>query len=120
MGLANLRVLKEEAIELPLIAANISTAQSVLDKLTKIGRAEISSQGINSEQQQRQQVYLRYAGTDAPLLVDFATNINAMRSQFEAIYQQRYGFTTIERDIIISAKRLCYMCFAPSSMMISR
>jgi Hydantoinase/oxoprolinase C-terminal domain len=72
--------------------------------MTKIGQSEISNQGINSEQQQvRQQVYLRYAGTDAPLLVDFASDIDTMRSQFEAIYQQRYGFTTIKRDIIIES-----------------
>jgi 5-oxoprolinase (ATP-hydrolysing) len=104
MGLADLRVLKEEAIELPLIIMNITTVQSVLDKLTKIGQSEISSQGIDTAQQQvRQQVYLRYAGTDAPLLVDFAVDINTMRSQFEAIYQQRYGFATIDRDITIES-----------------
>jgi 5-oxoprolinase (ATP-hydrolysing) len=104
IGLADLRVLKEEAIELPLIPAHVPIVQSVLDRLTKIGQSEINTQGVNVEQQQvRQQVFLRYAGTDAPLLVDVASDIDAMRSQFEAIYQQRYGFTTIERDIIIES-----------------
>jgi 5-oxoprolinase (ATP-hydrolysing) len=104
IGLADLRVLKEEAIELPLISTNILTVQSVLDRLTKIGQAEISNQGIDSEQQQvRQQVYLRYAGTDAPLLVDFSNDVQTMKSQFEAIYQQRYGFTTIDRDLIVES-----------------
>jgi 5-oxoprolinase (ATP-hydrolysing) len=104
IGLADVRVLKEEAIELDLIADNIPTVTSVLDRLTQVGQSEISAQGVAIAQQQvLQKVYLRYAGTDAPLLVDFATDIDVMRSQFEAIYQQRYGFATIERDIIIES-----------------
>ncbi|WP_310416575.1 hydantoinase/oxoprolinase family protein, partial [Chamaesiphon sp. OTE_8_metabat_110] len=104
IGLADVRALKEEAIELPLIAEHIPTVASILDRLAQIGRSELSTQAIDSAQQQVcQQVYLRYAGTDAPLLVDFATDINAMRSQFEAIYQQRYGFAMRERDIIVES-----------------
>ena len=104
IGLADLRVLKEEAIELLLVTVNIPNVQSVLDRLTEIGRSEISTQGITIAQQQVcQQVYLRYAGTDAPLLVDFDPDLNAMRSQFEAIYQQRYGFASIDRHIIIES-----------------
>ncbi|WP_310427780.1 hydantoinase B/oxoprolinase family protein, partial [Chamaesiphon sp. VAR_48_metabat_135_sub] len=104
IGLADVRVLKEEAIQLPLIANNISTVKTVLDRLAQIGQSEITAQGIAIAQLQvRQQVYLRYAGTDAPLLVDFTTDVDGMRSQFEAIYQQRYGFATLDRDIIIES-----------------
>jgi 5-oxoprolinase (ATP-hydrolysing) len=103
IGLADIRVLKEEAIELPLIVDNICTVKSVLDRLTQIGRSAISAQDKSIQQEVRQQVYIRYAGTDAPLLVDFDINVEVMRSQFESIYQQRYGFTMAERDIIIES-----------------
>jgi 5-oxoprolinase (ATP-hydrolysing) len=104
IGLADVRVLKEEAIELPLVTDNILNVESVLDRLTQIGQAEIGTQGIAIAQQEvLRRVYLRYAGTDAPLLVDFASNVEVIRSQFEATYQQRYGFTMINRDIIIES-----------------
>jgi 5-oxoprolinase (ATP-hydrolysing) len=104
MGLADVRVLKEAAIELPLVSDTISTVAGVLDRLTQIGRSELSTQAIAIAQQEvLQRLYLRYAGTDAPLLVDFASNIEAMRSQFEAVYLQRYGFAMKERDIIVES-----------------
>jgi 5-oxoprolinase (ATP-hydrolysing) len=103
IGLADVRVLKEEAIELPLIVANISTVESILDRLTHVGRAEISSQNVDLQPEVLQRVYLRYAGTDAPLLVDFDSDVDAMRSQFEAIYQQRYGFAMSDRSMIIES-----------------
>ncbi len=104
IGLADVRVLKEEAIELPLIPNTIPHIQSVLDRLTQLGQTEISTQGVTIAQPEvLQRVYLRYAGTDAPLLVDFALDVDAMRSQFEAIYQQRYGFAMSYRSIIIES-----------------
>jgi 5-oxoprolinase (ATP-hydrolysing) len=103
IGLADIRVLKEEAVELPLIVDNMSRVKSILDRLTQIGQSEIIAQNESIEQEVRQQVYLRYAGTDAPLLIDFATDVEVMTSQFESIYRQRYGFAMTERDLIIES-----------------
>jgi len=104
MGLADLRVLKEATIELPLTIANIATVQSSLDRLSHIGHSELDRQGIAVTQPEiRQQVYLRYAGTDAPLLVNFVADVEAIRSQFESSYQQRYGFAMTDREIIIES-----------------
>ncbi len=104
MGLADLRVLKEATIELPLTIANIATVQSSLDRLSQIGHSELDRQGIAVTQPEiRQQVYLRYAGTDAPLLVNFVADVEAIRSQFESSYQQRYGFAMTDREIIIES-----------------
>ena len=104
IGLADVRVLKEQAVELPLVEAQMAIVQTILDRLTGIARAEISEQGIEIEQQQIiQQLYLRYAGTDAPLAVDFDPSVDRMRSQFAAIYQQRYGFRLENRDLIVES-----------------
>jgi 5-oxoprolinase (ATP-hydrolysing) len=104
IGLADVRILKEEAIELPLTTDNILSVESVLDRLTQIGQSELINQDVALAQiEVLQRVYLRYAGTDTPLLVDFVSDVAAMRAQFEAIYQQRYGFAMTERDIIIES-----------------
>jgi 5-oxoprolinase (ATP-hydrolysing) len=104
IGLADVQVLKEQAIELPLTEEHILTVQTKLDRSIRIAQAEISDQGIEIDQQQIiQQIYLRYAGTDAPLAVDFDPNLDTMRSQFETIYRQRYGFMMNDRDLIIES-----------------
>jgi 5-oxoprolinase (ATP-hydrolysing) len=104
IGLADMRVLKEEAIELPLMVDNMPTVQILLNRLAEIGQSEITAQGIAiADREVRQQVYLRYAGTDAPLLVDFDIDIDRIRLQFESIYHQRYGFAMVDKDIIIES-----------------
>ena len=104
IGLADVRVVKEQAIELPLLQEQIISIQIKLDTLSRIAQEEISAQGIAIEQQQiQQQLHLRYAGTDAPLAVDFDPNIETMRSQFAMIYRQRYGFSMENRDLIVES-----------------
>jgi 5-oxoprolinase (ATP-hydrolysing) len=102
IGLADVRVLKEQAIELPLTPAQIQTIQATLDRLTEIARSEIQAQGIDRPEIQPQ-IYLRYAGTDTPLAVDFAPDVEIVRSQFVATYRQRYGFSMDDRDLIVES-----------------
>jgi len=47
-------------------------------------------------------VYLRYQGTDSAIMVDFG-EANVMRSQFEQLHQQRYGFIVAEKALIVEA-----------------
>jgi 5-oxoprolinase (ATP-hydrolysing) len=104
IGLADVRVLKERAVELPLVDDTIPILQTIFNELTAIAQNEILTQSSTIAAQQIQhQVYLRYIGTDAPLLVDFAPDIATMRSQFERIYQQRYSFIMADRDLIIES-----------------
>jgi 5-oxoprolinase (ATP-hydrolysing) len=104
IGLADVRILKERAVELPLTDDNIPTLQNIFTELTDIAQTEIVTQSsVIAAQQIQHQVYLRYIGTDAPLLVDFAVDVETMRSQFERIYQQRYSFIMADRDLIIES-----------------
>jgi 5-oxoprolinase (ATP-hydrolysing) len=102
IGLADVRVLKEQAIELPLTPTQIPTIQTTIDKLTEIARSEINAQGIDRAEIQHQ-IYLRYAGTDAPLAVDFDPDVEVIRSRFAIVYQQRYGFILEDRDLIVES-----------------
>ena len=104
IGLADIRVLKEEAIELPLNAASLANLATIFDRLATIAQSEIATQGVAiAHQTLDRQIHLRYAGTDAPLLVDFGLDLATVRTQFETIYRQRYGFTIADRDLTIES-----------------
>ena len=112
IGLADLRTLKEQAIELPLTAAIIPTLQQAIELLAADGRAEIAAQGSSNDLGEKSaladriqvllKVHLRYEGTDSALIVDF-NDAETMRSQFEQNYQQRYGFTMSKKGLIVEA-----------------
>jgi 5-oxoprolinase (ATP-hydrolysing) len=103
IGLADLRSLKEQAIEAPLTAAIIPQLEQTLRQLSHQGQAEIMAQGVAAEQiQVLSQIHLRYEGTDSALVMPFDT-IEKMRSQFEQAYQQRYGFAMQHKGLVIEA-----------------
>ncbi len=103
IGLADLRSLKERAVETPLIDPAIPILQQIFDEIAAEGRSEITEQGINDAQIQiLYKAHLRYEGTDSTLMVDFA-DVEVMRSQFEQAYQQRYGFAVPHKTLIIEA-----------------
>ncbi|MGI0491493.1 hydantoinase B/oxoprolinase family protein [Alkalinema pantanalense CENA528] len=106
MGLADLRMLKEQAIELPLEPAVIPQLENALNHLGITGRTEMESQGIDPDRIQIQQtVYLKYAGTDSTIGVPWS-ELAEMRHQFEQRYQQRYGFTMPDKGLIAEAVAL--------------
>lgn len=110
IGLADIRVLKEEAIELPLTAVNLANLATRFDRLATLAQPEIAAQGVASAYQTLdRQIYLRYAGTDAPLLIDFDPDLAIVRTQFETLYRQRYGFTMAHSfyDDRIDRRRSC-------------
>jgi len=103
MGLADLRSLKEHAIEAPLTAATIPQLEHAFDQLTIAGKAEIAAQGVAENHiQVLRNVHLRYEGTDSALVISFDT-LDKMRSQFEQAYKQRYGFTMLHKALIVEA-----------------
>lgn len=103
IGLADLRTLKEQAVETPLGATTLPQLVQSLERLTQEGQAELVAQGITAEQiQVLRKVHLRYEGTDSALLVAWDTP-ERMRSQFEQAYQQRYGFTMQHKILMVEA-----------------
>ncbi|MBF2051346.1 MAG: hydantoinase B/oxoprolinase family protein [Elainella sp. C42_A2020_010] len=103
IGLADLRSLKEKAIEAPLTAGTLPLLTQVLEQLTADGAAEILAQGVSRERLQILcNVHLRYEGTDSALMVRFGS-LDEMRSRFEQVYRQRYGFTMPDKALIVEA-----------------
>ncbi|MBD2154351.1 hydantoinase B/oxoprolinase family protein [Leptolyngbya sp. FACHB-16] len=113
MGLADLRSLRERAIEAELTEALLSTLERVLTELAIAGRDDLQQQGIKAaasdaplqsagQIQIVAKVHLRYQGTDSSLLVNWG-NLASLRSQFEAQHQQRYGFSMENRPLVVEA-----------------
>ncbi len=99
IGLADLRTIKEQALEIPLTTAAIAEINRAVANLTEIGRSEIIAQGA-ADTQEIIKVYLRYADSDSGLGVDF-TDIARMKIEFDQAYADRYGFCNADRSLIV-------------------
>ena len=108
MGLADVRVLKERAVEAKLNEDLGSELEQFLCQLEAQGKEEILTADarrgtqIEEEIQVFRRVHLRYEGTDTALVVDFG-DVRAMRRQFETAHQQQYGFIASEKGLIVEA-----------------
>jgi 5-oxoprolinase (ATP-hydrolysing) len=103
MGLADVRALREKAIEAPMGDDILSTLDKHRAALSADAIAEIHQQGFtDTDTAVHCQAYLKYAGTNTALTVDLG-NAYSMRSQFEDFHHQQFGFTMADRDIIVEA-----------------
>ena len=103
MGLADLRALREKAVEASLSDENMAALKEVLSTLAADGLAEIREQSIPESQiEVLRRAHLKYDGTDTALVVELASPAE-MRTAFEAAYLQRYGFTMPEKNVVVEA-----------------
>lgn len=103
MGLAELRLLKEQAVEAQLTEALISALQATLAQLEIAGRAEMQAQDIPAQRiRVVKKVHLRYEGSDTALPIEFADR-QTMISAFEDQHQQRYGFIMPGKSHLVEA-----------------
>jgi 5-oxoprolinase (ATP-hydrolysing) len=103
MGLADISVMREQAIELELNEANLVSVNESLDKLAKVASDEVIAQGVEASQVHvKRRVHLRYEGTDSALIVDIASAVEMQRA-FEAQYKQRFSFLMPGRTLVAEA-----------------
>ena len=103
MGLADMRVLRERAVEARLTDDGIGGLTAALGDLEAEGRREMSRQGIDeSHIRVIHRIHLRYEGTDSPLVVAFGSRAEIVAG-FEAAHRQRYGFIVPEKAQIVEA-----------------
>tara|TARA_R110001583_G_scaffold17679_2_gene71308 strand:- start:91261 stop:94902 length:3642 start_codon:yes stop_codon:yes gene_type:complete len=103
MGLADIRSMREQAVESRLKTDELANLDQQLDKLGVDARAELHEQGIGDDKIRLQKkLHLRYDGTDNPLIVDFGT-ADEIKAQFEEQHKQRYGFVMEEKPLVVEA-----------------
>lgn len=92
MGLADFRVLKQQAWERLWDDVSLEELKRNLLELERQGRTALLAQGLGAGQvRSRWQVALRYQGTDTCLTVDYAEPEGILR-RFETQYRRQFGF----------------------------
>ncbi len=103
MGLADVRVIRERAVESVLNQNLVFLLEQILAQLEAQGKDELNHKDTkDANLQVLQKVHLRYEGTDAALVVDFG-DAAAMRHRFERSHRQRYGFVVESKALIVEA-----------------
>ena len=103
MGLADVRALRDRAVEVRLDARGAEALGEALDALAGEARAELSGQGIAPERiVVHRRAHVRYEGTDTPDLVE-ASTAPEMKTRFEGAHRRRYGFVMPEKALVIEA-----------------
>ncbi len=103
MGLADIREMREKAIEAKLSDTLVQEMEEILNTLVRAAWNEVLKQGVEeSRLKDVRKAHLRYEGTDTALEVEFGTS-DAMVAEFEAAYLQRYGFVMSEKPFIVEA-----------------
>ena len=103
MGLADVRALRDRAVEAPLDDAGAEVLGRALDDLAEETRAELAAQGIGEERiRVLRRAHVRYDGTDTADLVD-AGGADEMKARFEDAHQRRYGFIMPWKGLVIEA-----------------
>jgi 5-oxoprolinase (ATP-hydrolysing) len=112
MGLADVRSLREQSVEQSLTAETMPELQGMLDTLAEAALGELAQQGIPIPEdpagiwsggprlQVQPRAHLKYQGTDSPLIVPWG-EAGAMRSHFEALHRQRYGFAAPDKALVV-------------------
>ncbi|WP_413992587.1 hydantoinase B/oxoprolinase family protein [Labrys okinawensis] len=103
MGLADIRATRQRAIEATLGEALLGRLATEADEIAAEARGEVEGQGIaGGDITVFSRVHLRYAGTDAPLVVE-AGSIASMRDAFENAHRSRFGFIDPAKALIAEA-----------------
>ena len=105
MGLADVRSLRERAVESVLSEDLIPRLEEVLQELEVEGKKETNrgdTENTEVKVEVLRRVHLRYEGTDAPLVVRSA-DVEGMKKQFEAAHRQLYGFVAADKRLIVEA-----------------
>ena len=103
MGLADVRALRDRAVEVRLDDAGAEALGRVLDELADESRTELTDQRIGEERiRVLRRAHVRYDGTDTADLVD-AGDAHEMKARFEDAHQRRYGFVMPWKSLVIEA-----------------
>ncbi len=103
MGLADLRVMREKAVEARFAAPLLASLVAELDALAADGLAEMRRQGIaDAKIETLRKLHLKYEGTDSTLVVDEGS-LETVEAAFAAAHRQRYGFLMPGKAIVVEA-----------------
>ncbi|MFM6354644.1 MAG: hydantoinase B/oxoprolinase family protein [Planktothrix sp.] len=101
MGLADVRILREQAIENRLTVELIPEIEQIFSQLETEAKAELENPEFQTEVVFK--LSLKYEGNDSTLAVNFVSDLSALIQQFEQEHQTRYGFIKSEKALIVES-----------------
>ncbi len=105
IGLADLCVVKEKSVQLPLNRQAIQEIEKQVAELMDQARAEMANQFGNEahgEPAMACRLQIKYEGTDSPLEIDLGTQ-EQMERQFVDTHRRFYGFVMSDRALVVDA-----------------
>ncbi|WP_217807844.1 hydantoinase B/oxoprolinase family protein [Oceanibacterium hippocampi] len=103
MGLADIRVMREQAVEARLAPDQLDGIATTLDTLATDALAEMRAQGIaESRIAVHRQLHVKYGGSDNSIVVEWGSH-DEIVARFEDAHRQRYGFTTPDKAMVVEA-----------------
>ncbi len=103
MGLADLRSLKEQAVETRLAPSASAEFEGILGPLAEAAKSELAAQGIPAADiTVLRKAHVKYEGTDVPLVVEYG-DAERLRENFSAAHKQRYGFVVENKPLIVES-----------------
>jgi 5-oxoprolinase (ATP-hydrolysing) len=104
MGLADVRALRQRAIEARLSQASLDATRAAFAELSREGSAEVAAQGVaTSRIRCERTLQLKYEGTDTTLGVPMARGEHDVVAEFERRYRRQYGFLMPGKALVIEA-----------------
>jgi 5-oxoprolinase (ATP-hydrolysing) len=104
MGLADVRALRQQAVEARLSDAAVAALDAPFRALEAAARAEIAAQGLAAAHVSAvRTLHLKYEGTDTTLELPAGGDVDALHAQFEARYRRQYGFLMPGKPLVIEA-----------------
>jgi len=103
MGLAEVRALREAAVELELSAGIADQLTNAVAELEAAAQAELEDQAIvNDRIAISRRARIRLAGTDTPLEIDF-NDTSEMEAAFHDAHRRQFGFADTGRGLIVES-----------------
>ncbi|HLX29485.1 MAG TPA: hydantoinase B/oxoprolinase family protein [Casimicrobiaceae bacterium] len=104
MGLADVRALRQQAIEARLSEASLHAASEAFRSLDAAAREDVHAQGIAASRIRCEYtLHVKYDGTDTTLAVPMHDDLGALVRDFEERYRRQYGFLMPGKALVIEA-----------------
>jgi 5-oxoprolinase (ATP-hydrolysing) len=116
MGLADIRSVRQQAIEEPFGDKARTTLERVASRLANAAIKEVAGQGVAADKiTLHVRAHIRYAGTDTPLIVDAGTfhpplkadvklaSLQKMKTAFERAHKAQFGFVDRSKALVVEA-----------------
>ena len=104
MGLADVRALRQQAVEARLSDALLKELAPAFETLERAARGEIAAQGVETTRIHAvRTLHVKYEGTDTTLELPLLAELDALGAVFQQRYRQQYGFLMPGKALIVEA-----------------